>query len=94
MFVGDEQPIPTPASQPHRDCVEGPSNHQQLLQGEASFAKLSKAHGATVSGLTAPSVVESQTDKKMGPSYVCGGKKWISLSNLTPSVEQLNGDVD
>lgn len=70
--------------------MEGPSNHQQLLQGKASFAKLSSAHSNTISGFTTPTLVQSQTDSSLGPSFISGGKKYVSLKNLAPAIEEIN----
>ena len=79
-------------SQSQREYVEGPSNHQQLLQGKASFARFYQAHGSTVSGFVAEDVIESQRDDAIGTAFLSGGMKYVSLKNLGPTMEQLNNN--
>ena len=86
----DDAPPPTQQSQSQRDYVEGPSNHQQLLMGKAAFARLSQAHGTTVSGFVAKDVAQSQRDAEVGPAFISGGKKYVSLKNLGAAVAQVN----
>lgn len=51
---------------------------------------LSQAHGNLVSGFVAQDVVQSQKDATIGPAFVSGGKKYVSLKNLGPTMEELN----
>lgn len=81
--------MPTQASQAPA-YTEGPTNHQQLLQAKADFARLSQTQStSTISGLGAPSLFESQQDSSLGPAFMSGGKKFVSLKNLAPAIEEL-----